>query len=121
VPGSGSGAPRTAQAAGGRRDLRRPALSAPLAPKNKCVRVPQRAGTRGDRKKTRENDVHLRQLAKKSAYVPSLFFFFSAFWAFIGKRQEEFENTRKQIECVSKKIAGEIFFRGGNFFPGDFF
>jgi hypothetical protein len=32
----------------------------------------------------RENDVHLRQLAKKSTYV--LFFFFKVrFWAFLGK------------------------------------
>jgi hypothetical protein len=35
----------------------------------------------------RENDVHLRQLAKKSTYVPSSFFFFFKvrFWAFLGK------------------------------------
>jgi hypothetical protein len=66
----------------------------------------------------RENDVHLRQLAKKSAYVP-LFFFFSAFLGV--SRQGEFENTRKIIECVSKKIAREMFFRGGNFVLGVFF
>jgi hypothetical protein len=69
----------------------------------------------------RENDVHLRQLAKKSTYIPSLFLFlfFSAFLDV--SRQGEFENTRKKIEYVSKKITGEIFFRGGIFFPGEFF
>jgi hypothetical protein len=40
---------------------------------------------------------------------------------FLGvSRQGEFENTRKQIECVSKRLAGEIFFRGEIFFPGIF-
>jgi hypothetical protein len=42
----------------------------------------------------------------------------------------ESENTRKKIDCVSKKIAGEIIFRGGGIFfrvifltsfPFDFF
>jgi hypothetical protein len=36
-------------------------------------------------------------------------------------RQGELENTRKMFEYVSKKITGEMFFRGGNFFLGDFF
>jgi hypothetical protein len=71
----------------------------------------------------RENDEHLRQLAKQSTYVPSFFsFFFSAFLGF--SRQEEFENTREKIEYVSKKVTGEIFFRGGIFltpFPFNFF
>jgi hypothetical protein len=61
----------------------------------------------------RENDVHLRQLAKQSTYVRN--FFVSAFLGV--SRQGEFENTRKQIEYVSKKCTREIFFRGG----GDFF
>jgi hypothetical protein len=67
-------------------------------------------------KKTRENDVHLRQLKKTSTYVPFLFFiFFNS--AFLGvSRQGEFENTRKKIEYVSKKITGETFFRGGGIF-----
>jgi hypothetical protein len=44
----------------------------------------------------RENDVHLRQLAKKSTYVPS-FYFFNFFSAFLGvSRQGEFKNTRKK-------------------------
>jgi hypothetical protein len=68
----------------------------------------------------RENDVHLRQLAKKSTYVPSFFFFF--FSAFLGvSRQGDFENTRKKIEYVSKQITGEIFFWGGIFFLGKCF
>ena len=67
----------------------------------------------------RENDVHLRQLAKKSTYVPSFFFFFES--AFLGvSRQGEFENTRKKMSTFQKKITGEIFFRG-NFFLGEFF
>jgi hypothetical protein len=59
----------------------------------------------------RENDVHLRQLAKKST-----FFFLVRFWAFLGKG--EFENTRKKIEYVSKKSPGKYFFGGGGFFSG---
>jgi hypothetical protein len=71
----------------------------------------------------RENDVHLRQLAKQSTYVPGTFFFFSFFFsAFLGVSwQGEFENTRKQFEYVSKQNTGEIFFRGGIFFLGGFF
>jgi hypothetical protein len=64
--------------------------------------------------KKRENDVHLRQLAKKSTYVPSFFIFFSAFLGV--SRQGEFENTRKIIEYVSKKITGEIFLLFLSFF-----
>jgi hypothetical protein len=65
----------------------------------------------------RENDVHLRQLAKKSTYV-LFFFFFSAFLGVI--RQGEFENTRNKIECVSEKSTRKIFF-WGVLFPGGFF
>jgi hypothetical protein len=57
----------------------------------------------------RETDVHLRQLAKKSTYVP-FFFFKVRFWAFLGKGSA-FQN----------KITGEIYFRGGDFFLGDLF
>jgi hypothetical protein len=81
-------------------------------------------------KKPRENDVKLRQLAKKSTYVPSLFFLFF-FSAFLGvSRQGVFKNTRKEFEYVSKKNhRGNIFFGGGSFFwvnfstpfPFDFF
>jgi hypothetical protein len=70
--------------------------------------------------------VHLRQLAKKSTYVP----FFIFYRSFLGvSRQGEFENTRKKVEYVSKKSPGKYFFGGGgNFwvifltsFPFDFF
>jgi hypothetical protein len=65
----------------------------------------------------RENDVHLRQLAEKSTYVPSLFFLFF-FSAFLGvSRQGDFENTRKKIEYVSKKSPGKSLL-GGIFFSG---
>jgi hypothetical protein len=67
----------------------------------------------------RENDVHLRQLAKKSAYV--IFYFLVRFWAFLGKGSSK---TREKqlglIECVSKKIHRGNIFRGGFFFPGGF-
>jgi hypothetical protein len=39
-------------------------------------------------KQKRENDVHLRQLAKQSTYVPPFFlyiYFLVRFWAFLGK------------------------------------
>jgi hypothetical protein len=68
----------------------------------------------------RENDVHLRQLAKKSTYVPSLFFFIF-FSAFLGvSRQGEFENTRNFLSTFQKKKPGKYFFRGKIFFLGDF-
>jgi hypothetical protein len=68
----------------------------------------------------RENDVHLRQLAKKSTYVPSFFssFFFSAFLGV--SRQGEFEYTRKKLSTFQKKTPGKYFFRGKNFFWGIF-
>jgi hypothetical protein len=71
----------------------------------------------------RKNDVHLRQLANKSTYVPRLFLFLF-FSAFLGvSRQGEFENTRKKIECVPKTSTGEIFLRGsgGDIFSGRIF
>jgi hypothetical protein len=76
------------------------------------------AGAQGATEKIkRENDVHLRQLAEKSTYVP-LFFSFFFFSAFLGvSRQGDFENTRKKIEHVSKKSPGKYFF-AGNFFSG---
>jgi hypothetical protein len=66
----------------------------------------------------RENDVHLRQLAKKSTYV-LLSFFFSAFLGV--SRQGDFENTRKKIEYVSKKNHRGNIFLGGIFFLGKCF
>jgi hypothetical protein len=64
--------------------------------------------------KKRENDVHLRQLAKKSTYVP--LFCLVRFWALLGSRQGEFENTRKKIEYVSKKKHRGNIFSGGRIF-----
>jgi hypothetical protein len=62
----------------------------------------------------RENDVHLRQLAKKKR-TGTYFFFFSAFLGV--SRQGEFENTRIFFEYVSKKNhRGNIFPGGGIFF-----
>jgi hypothetical protein len=64
----------------------------------------------------RENDVHLRQLAKKSTYVPSFYFLFF-FSAFLGvSRQGEFKNTRKKNEYVSKKNHRGNIFSGADFF-----
>jgi hypothetical protein len=83
--------------------------------------VPARGQSRGaTEKKNRENDVHLRQLAKKSTYVPSFFFFFLVhFWAFLGKGSSK--KREKKMSTFQKKIAGEIFFRGGIFFRVIFF
>jgi hypothetical protein len=54
---------------------------------------PGRSSPRGAAEKTkRENDAHLRQLAKK--YARTYFFFKVRFWAFLGKG--EVENTRKR-------------------------
>jgi hypothetical protein len=59
-----------------------------------------------------ENDVHLRQLAKKSTYVP--FFFLVRFWAFLGKGSSK---TRKTfLSTFQKKTPGKYFFGGGFFF-----
>jgi hypothetical protein len=66
-------------------------------------------------KKTRENDVHLRQLAKKSTHVLFFKFFFSAFLGV--SRQGEFENTRKKMSTFQKNRRGNIF-SGGEFFSG---
>jgi hypothetical protein len=68
-------------------------------------------------KRKRENDVHLRQLAKKSTYVPSFFsFFLVRFWAFLGKGSSKTREKKLSTLCVSKQITGEMFFRGGIFF-----
>jgi hypothetical protein len=67
----------------------------------------------------RQNDVHLRQLAKKNTYVPSFFFFFKVrFWAFLGKGSSK--TREKKLSTFQKQSRGNIF-SGGNFFPGDFF
>jgi hypothetical protein len=74
--------------------------------------------TRGGRKKNRENDVHLRQLANKSTHVPTFFNISNS--AFLGvSRQGDFENTGGGNEYVSKKNTGEIFFPGGIFFSDE--
>jgi hypothetical protein len=80
---------------------------------------------RGATEKTpRENDVHLRQLAKKITYV-FFYFFLVRFWAFLGKGSSK---TREQkLSTFQKKSPGKYFFGGGirrrrgDFFPGDFF
>jgi hypothetical protein len=77
--------------------------------------------SRGGRKIKRENDVHLRQLAKKSTYVPSFFlsFFLVRFWAFLGKGSSK-TRENKMSTFQKKNHRGNIF-SGGNFFLGDFF
>jgi hypothetical protein len=65
-----------------------------------------------------ENDVHLRQFAKTSTYVPSFFppFFLKVrFWAFLGKGSSK---TRKTFfSTFQKKTRGNTF-SGGDFFSG---
>jgi hypothetical protein len=83
-----------------------PLAATTTTPKGMALQLRRQGATK---KIKRENDVHLRQLAKKSTYVPSFFSFFLS--AFLGvSRQGEFENTRKQIEYVSKKTPGKYFF-----------
>jgi hypothetical protein len=65
-------------------------------------------------KKSRETDVHLRQLAKKSTYVPSPFFFKVRFWAFLGKGSSK--TREKKLSTFQKKSPGKYFFGGGIFF-----
>jgi hypothetical protein len=38
------------------------------------------------------------------------------FWAFLGNRQGDFENTGKKLSAFPKKSPGNCFF-GGDFFP----
>jgi hypothetical protein len=71
-----------------------------------------RAGQGAAEKIKRENDVHLRQLAKKSTYV-HFFFFRCGFGRFSARGVRKHE---KKIKYVSKKITGEILFRGEHFF-----
>jgi hypothetical protein len=63
----------------------------------------------------RENDVHLRQLAKKSTYVPTFFppFFLVRFWAFLGKG-----SSKTREICLSTIFLWVFFF---NFFSFRFF
>jgi hypothetical protein len=81
----------------------------------------EEAHDEGRQKKNPEKTTYICASSQKKVrtYLLLFFFFFSAFLGV--SRQGEFENTRKKIEYVSKKITGEIFFRGGIFFPGDFF
>jgi hypothetical protein len=66
-------------------------------------------------KKPRENDVHLRQLAKKSTYVPPFFFFFLVrFWAFLGKGSSK--TREKKFSTFQKQSPGKYFSGGGIFF-----
>jgi hypothetical protein len=70
----------------------------------------------------RENDVHLRQLAKVRTYVPFFCLLLLFFSAFLGvSRQGKFENTRKVFEYVSEKFTTGNIFSGEDFFPGGFF
>jgi hypothetical protein len=65
----------------------------------------------------RKNDVHLRQLAKKSTYVPSFFFsffFLVRFWAFLGKGTSK--TREKKLSTFQKKTPGKYFSGGGTFF-----
>jgi hypothetical protein len=54
--------------------------------------------------------VHLRQLAKKSTYVPYFFpFFLVRFWAFLGKGSSK---TRgKKLSTFQKKTPGKLGFK----------
>jgi hypothetical protein len=73
------------------------------------VEVEGRKLPRGGRKKKK---TYICASSQKK--VRTYLFFFSAFLGV--SPQGEFENTRKKIEYVSKKITGEIFFSGGNCF-----
>ncbi len=92
----------------------------PLAPRKESTRHPHPhptpffpAAVRGAAEKIkRENDVHLRQLAKKSTYV--LFFFLVRFWAFLGKGSSKTRETK--LSTFQKKSPGKYFF--GEFFSG---
>jgi hypothetical protein len=64
-------------------------------------------------KPPRETDVHLRQLAKKSTYVPSFLFFLVRFWAFLGKGSSK--TQEKFLSTFQKKSPGKYFFGGGFF------
>jgi hypothetical protein len=70
--------------------------------------------SRGGRKMKRENDVHLRQLAKKvRTYLLLFSFFLVRFWAFLGKGSSK--TREKKLSTFQKKSPGKYFF-GGNFF-----
>jgi hypothetical protein len=60
----------------------------------------------------RENDVHLRQLAKKNTYVPYFFssFFLVRFWAFLGKGSSK--TREKKLVRFKINHRGNIFSGG---------
>jgi hypothetical protein len=66
------------------------------------------------KKRRRENDVHLRQLAKKSTHV---LFFLVRFWAFLGKGSLKTREKDLSLSTCQKKSPGKYFFKGG-FFSG---
>jgi hypothetical protein len=83
---------------------------------------------RGGRKKTPEKPTYICASSQKQIRTYVRNFFFSAFLGV--SRQGEFENTRKQIEYVSKKNHRGNIFSGGGFlfwvnfltsFPSGFF
>jgi hypothetical protein len=92
------------------------------------VQRPLRGGSREQgpsEKMKRENDVHLRQLAKKSTYVRNCFLVFSRllnflvrFGAFLGKGTSK---TRDSFLSTVPKVSPGKYFFGEIFFPGRFF
>jgi hypothetical protein len=85
---------------------------------------PQLLGGRdqGAAEKINEKTTYICASSQKKVRTHLLYFFNIFFSAFLGvSRQGEFENTRKEIEYVSKKNHRGNIFSGGNFFPGDFF
>jgi hypothetical protein len=73
--------------------------------------------------KTPENDVHLRQLAKKSthAHLQNIYFLVR-FWAYVSPQGERSSSskTQKKNEYVTEKFAGGDQ-GGGGIFSGGFF
>jgi hypothetical protein len=64
---------------------------------------------KGRLKKNRGNDVHLRQLAKKSTYVPPFFFFFNCvFGRFSIRGTQKRDKKNHDIARASKPIPGRI-------------
>jgi hypothetical protein len=80
-----------------------------------------RGRPRGDRK-TNPRKRRTSAPARKKKYVRTFFFFIFflvRFWAFLGKGSSK--TREKKLSTFQKKSPGKYFFRGGNFFPGDFF
>jgi len=82
-------------------------------------RVPVSRGATG--KKT-EKTTYICASSQKKVRTYLLFLCVFFLCAFLGVSRQGGSKTRETFfECVSKKIAGEIFIRGGIFFPGGFF